>query len=154
MVFSCPVFYKGSMSAIWRNTLNYLEDTKHVSQKSVDCNFIVQNLQPFSLIEQPSFESLMQELQPNCVVKYCVVKDWSSYSTYEGEGEGGNEKNWIHRHHNWLLGEDVLLGLWHIGWIPTVLACAMNEIHSEYKTLGKIVRTTTDDGSSFFKTFC
>ncbi len=34
-----------------------------------------------------------------------------------------------------------------------VLACAMNDIHSEYEICEKIVRTTTDNGSNFIKAF-
>lgn len=48
-----------------------LEETKQVSQKCVDhavLNFIVQGLQPFSLVQQPAFQSLVQDLQPNCTV--------------------------------------------------------------------------------------
>lgn len=31
-------------------------------------SFIVQGLQPFALVEQPSFQTLVQDLQPNCTV--------------------------------------------------------------------------------------
>lgn len=48
-----------------------LEETKQVSQKSVNnavLNFIVQGLQPSSLVEQPAFQSLVTDLQPKCTI--------------------------------------------------------------------------------------
>ncbi|XP_048118088.1 uncharacterized protein LOC125306643 [Alosa alosa] len=48
-----------------------LRETRQVSQKTVDnsiLRFIVQGLQAFSLVEQQSFQTLVQDLQSNSVV--------------------------------------------------------------------------------------
>src|SRR4029434_10806961 len=45
-----------------------LGETKIVSQRNVYhavLNFVIQSLQPFSVVEQPSFQDLLQDLQPN-----------------------------------------------------------------------------------------
>ncbi|XP_058254518.1 uncharacterized protein LOC131359012 [Hemibagrus wyckioides] len=45
-----------------------LGETKLVTQKNVDhavLNFVTQSLQPFSVVEQPSFKAFLHDLQPN-----------------------------------------------------------------------------------------
>ena len=45
-----------------------LGETKIVSQRNVDhavLNFVIQSLQLFSVVEQPSCQDLLQDLQPN-----------------------------------------------------------------------------------------
>lgn len=45
-----------------------LQEAKQLSQKCVDnavFSFLVQGCQPFVLVEQPAFQSLVQDLQPN-----------------------------------------------------------------------------------------
>lgn len=45
-----------------------LGETKIVNQTKVDnvvINFVIQSLQPFTVVEQPAFHALVQELQPN-----------------------------------------------------------------------------------------
>uniref|UniRef100_A0A3B5PYQ3 HAT C-terminal dimerisation domain-containing protein n=1 Tax=Xiphophorus maculatus TaxID=8083 RepID=A0A3B5PYQ3_XIPMA len=40
----------------------------HKSVNKAVLNFIVHGLQPFSLVEQPAFQSLIRDLQPNCSI--------------------------------------------------------------------------------------
>ncbi len=45
-----------------------LGETKLVTQKNVDhavLNFVTQSLQPFNVVEQPSFKAFLHDLQPN-----------------------------------------------------------------------------------------
>lgn len=64
-----------------------LWNTKRVSQKSMKdaiINFVIQGLQPLSVVEQPGFKSLVHHLQPGGVVMPCgTVKNKVEKATQE-----------------------------------------------------------------------
>lgn len=56
-----------------------LGETKIVNQTKVDnvvINFVIQSLQPFTVLEQPAFNALVQELQPNSRVMSRTTLRW------------------------------------------------------------------------------
>lgn len=159
-----------------------LEQTKQISQKTVDnaiLNLIVQGLQPFALVEQPSFQSFVQSLQPNCSVMSRTtvrrkidnatavmknqVKEAMRHTAYIATTTDcwtARRRSFIGVTAHWLdpgtfQRLSVGLACKQLKGAHTfdVLAGALNDIHSEYEIRDKIVRTTTDNGSNFVKAF-
>ncbi|XP_048097169.1 uncharacterized protein LOC125293344 [Alosa alosa] len=159
-----------------------LGETKGVSQRNVDhavLNFVIQSLQPFSVVEQPSFQDLLQDLQPNAslmsrttlrrkideaaIVMKRNIKEamdkvdfiatttdcWSA----RRRGFLGVTAHWVDP--NSLERCSVALACKQLKGAHTfdVLANSLNEIHSEFGIQNKITRTTTDNGSNFLKAF-
>ncbi|RXN21849.1 zinc finger BED domain-containing 1-like protein [Labeo rohita] len=119
-----------------------LLEAKQVSQKTVDraiLRFIVQGLQSFSLVETPSFQDLIVELQPSSAVmsRTTVRRKIDSATTSQ-------ERN-----------EKAALACRQLRGSHTfdALAAVLTDIHAEYEISLKVVRTTTDNGSNFVKAF-
>lgn len=159
-----------------------LRETKLVTQKNVDhavLNSVTQSLQPFSVVDQPSFQAFLHELQPNAslmsrttlrrkmdVAALEINKNmkkaiseidfietttdcWSSRRT----GFIGVTGHWVDP--NSLERCSVALECRQLKGPHTfdVLACTLNDIHSEFGIQNKLVQTTTDNGSNFLKAF-
>lgn len=159
-----------------------LRETKLVTQKNVDhavLNFVTQSLQPFSVVDQPSFQAFLHELQPNASLMsrttlrrkmdeavlemkknlkkamsgidfIATTTDcWSS----RRRGFIGVTGHWVDP--NSLERCSVALACRQLKGSHTfyVLACTLNDIHSEFGIQNKVVRTTTDNGSNFLKAF-
>jgi len=159
-----------------------LEETKQVSQKSVDnavLNFIVQGLQPFSVVELPAFQSLVTDLQPKGTVmsrttvrrklhnatmlmkeKVKEAMRATSYIATTTDCWSARRRSFIGITAHWLdpssfKRHSAALACRQLKGSHTfdVLAGALNDIHLEYEIREKIVRTTTDNGSNFIKAF-
>lgn len=159
-----------------------LRETKLVTQKNVDhavLNFVIQSLQPFSVVDQPSFQAFLHELQPNASLMsrttlrrkmgeavlemkknlkkamsgidfIATTTDcWSS----RRRGFIGVTGHWLDP--NSLERCSVALACRQLKGSHTfdVLACTLNDIHSEFGIQNEVVRTTTDNGSNFLKAF-
>lgn len=159
-----------------------LEETKQISQKKVDnavLNFIVQGLQPFSLVELPAFQSLVKDLQPKStlmsrttvrrklanatgLMKEKIKEEMrkASYIATTTDCWSARRRSFIGITAHWLdphsfQRHSVALACRQLKGSHTfdVLAGALNDIHLEYEIREKIVRTTTDNGSNFLKAF-
>ncbi|KAI2645638.1 Zinc finger BED domain-containing protein 4 [Labeo rohita] len=107
-----------------------LGETKIVNQTKVDnvvINFVIQSLQPFTVLEQPAFNALVQELQPNSRVM--------SRTTLRRKVEEGVQE----------MNESLPTGC------SVALACRRIKGPHTFDVLG--IRTTTDNGSNFIKAF-
>lgn len=159
-----------------------LQETKQISQKTVDnavLNFIIQGLQPFSLVEVPAFQSLVTDLQPKCTVmsrttvrrklgsatlqmKEKIKEEMkkASYIATTTDCWSARRRSFLGITAHWLDSSSfkrhsVALACRQLKGSHTfdVLAGALNDIHLEYEIREKIVRTTTDNGSNFIKAF-
>ncbi|KAI7789260.1 hypothetical protein IRJ41_001648 [Triplophysa rosa] len=159
-----------------------LGETKIVTQKNVDhavLNFVTQSLQPFSLVDQPSFKAFLHDLQPNTSLmsrttlrrkmdeavlemKINMKKAMSEIDflatttdcwSSRRRGFIGVTAHWVDP--NSLERCSVALACRQLKGPHTfdVLACALNDIHAEFGIQNKVVRTTTDNGSNFLKAF-
>ncbi|KAL1246567.1 hypothetical protein QQF64_034612 [Cirrhinus molitorella] len=159
-----------------------LGETKIVNQTKVDnvvINFVIQSLQPFAVLEQPAFNALVQELQPNSRVmsrttlrrkveegvqemKRNIKQAMSSIEfiatttdcwSARRRGFIGVTAHWVDP--DSLKRCSVALACRRIKGPHTfdVLGSALNDIHCEFGIEKKIVRTTTDNGSNFIKAF-
>ncbi|XP_066560504.1 zinc finger BED domain-containing protein 4 [Amia ocellicauda] len=155
---------------------------KTVSQKKVNTlvfNFIVEDVQAFSLLEQPSFIKLIEGLQPgrtlmcqktllerigwafqsmkekvtatlNGVSSVCSTADiWSAH----GRNFFGVTCHWIDE--SSLERKSVALSCAPIQGSSTcdVIVAKLNEVHSTFSLQNKLRCTVTDNGSSFAKPF-
>ena len=153
-----------------------------MSQKTVDraiLHFIVQGLQPFSLVEKPSFQDLIVELQPSsAVMSRTTVRCKIDSATSKMKERLKNEMKkvpyiatttdcWTARRRSfigviahWLdpcsfERRSVALACRQLRGSHTfdALAAVLTDIHAEYEISQKVVRTTTDNGSNFVKAF-
>ncbi|XP_060742575.1 uncharacterized protein LOC132856807 isoform X2 [Tachysurus vachellii] len=155
---------------------------KQVPQSTVDklvINFICEGLQPFSVVEQPAFKTLINTLQPGATVmsrptvrlriqeaamhvKKAITARLSKvefvsttadcWSVRQGSYIGVT-CHWIEE--ETLERKSVALACKRLRGHHTfdILASSLDEIHSQYHIRDKIVRTTTDSGSNFLKAF-
>ena len=159
-----------------------LLETKQVSQNTVDqaiLRFIVQGLQPFSLVEKPSFQDLIVELQPRSAVmsRTTVRRKIDSATSKMKESLKNVMKEvpyiatttdcWTARRRSfigvtahWLdpcsfERRSAALACRQLRGSHTfdALAAVLTDIHAEYEISLKVVRTTTDNGSNFVKAF-
>ncbi len=159
-----------------------LLETKQVSQKTVDraiLRFIVQGLQSFSLVEKPSFQDLIVELQPSsAVMSHTTVRRKIDSATSKMKERLKNEMKkvpyiatntdcWTARRRSfigvtahWLdpcsfERRSAALACRQLRGSHTfdALAAVLTDIHAEYEISLKVVRTTTDNGSNFVKAF-
>ena len=159
-----------------------LWETKRVSQKSVDeaiMNFVIQGLHPLSIVQQQGFKTLVYYLQLDVVVmSRGTMKNKVEKATLEMKNNlkaARSEVEFIATTTDcWTAHRRSFLGVT-AHWIEpetmdrcsaalvckqlkgshtfSVLAGALNDIHTEYNIRDKIVRTTTDNGSNFIKAF-
>lgn len=159
-----------------------LGETNVVSQRHVDhavINFVIQSLQPFSVVEKPSFQELVRGLHPNATVMSRTTLrrkiDEASIEMKRNIKEHMEPISFIATTTDcWSARRRGFLGVT-AHWVDpnslercsVALACkklkgphtfdvlggALNEIHAEYGIQNKITRTTTDNGSNFLKAF-
>ncbi|KAK0150371.1 Zinc finger BED domain-containing protein 1 [Merluccius polli] len=156
--------------------------TKQVSQKTVDraiLRFIVQGLQSFSLVEKPSFQDLVVELQPSsAVMSRTTVRRKIDSATSKMKERLKNEMKkvpyiatttdcWTARRRSFIGVTAHWLDPCSFECRSAALACrqlrgshtfdalaaVLTDIHAEYEISLKVVRTTTDNGSNFVKAF-
>ncbi|KAL3992499.1 P2X purinoceptor 3 [Sarotherodon galilaeus] len=142
---------------------------KHVPQATVDklvINFICEGLQPFAVVEQPSFKELVTTLQPQAKVisrptvraRICEAADHMKMTLVAALDKvkfvatitdccSAHQKSYLGVTCHWI--EEELRG----SHTFDMLAGALEDIHCQYKIRGKDVRTTTDSGSNFVKAF-
>ncbi|XP_062305904.1 uncharacterized protein LOC134010055 [Osmerus eperlanus] len=160
-----------------------LLETKQVSQKTVDraiLRFIVQGLQPLSLLEKPSFQDLIVELQPrSAVMSRTTVRrkiDSATSKMKESLKKEMKKVPYIATTTNcWTARRRSFIGVT-AHWLDPcsferrsaalacrqlrgshtfdALAAVLTDIHAEYEISLKVVRTTTDNGSNFVNAFC
>jgi len=159
-----------------------LGETKLVTQRNVDLavlNFVIQSLQPFSVVDQPAFKALLHNLQPNSSLMSRTTlrrkMDDAAMEMKTNLKEAMKELDFIATTTDcWSARRRGFIGVT-AHWIDPislercsvalackqlkgshtfdVMACALNEIHSEFGIQNKVVRTTTDNGSNFIKAF-
>lgn len=141
--------------------------------------FVVEGLQPFSVVDLQAFKDLIQDLQPNATImsrptlRSSIAEATKSMkkkliaSMSEVEYIATTTDCWTTRRRSfigitahWLDPDSldrhsVALACRQLKGSHTfdVLAAALNDIHAEYQIRDKIVRTTTDNGSNFLKAF-
>ena len=153
----------------------------NASQKTVNSailEFICGACMPFSIVENPSFCSLIKTLQPNCTVptrktvkskldgiakttkeNLCKVFLHVSHVATTTDCWTSSAKSYIgvtvHWFDNHLKRQSAALACRRLrgSHSHTLLAKSLNEIHSEYGIRSKVCRTTTDNGSNFVKAF-
>lgn len=159
-----------------------LNEAPLVNQKSVDhavINFVVQSLQPFSVVDQPSFQDLLKNLKPNASMMsrttlrrriddaalkmkrnikeamstVDVIATTTDCWSTRRRGFLGVTAHWLDP--STLERCSVALACRQLKGSHTfdVLGNSLNEIHTEFGIQHKIVRTTTDSGSNFVKAF-
>ncbi|KAL0148838.1 hypothetical protein M9458_055847, partial [Cirrhinus mrigala] len=133
-----------------------LLEAKQVSQKTVDraiLRFIVQGLQSFSLVETPSFQDLIVELQLSSAVMSRTVRRKIDSATSKMKERLKNEMKKLDpcsfERRSAALACRQLRG----SHTFDALAAILTDIHAEYEISLKVVRTTTDNGSNFVKAF-
>ncbi len=155
---------------------------KHVPQAKVDklmINFICEGLHPFSLVEQPAFKELLRTLNPQCKVisrptlrtridgaanqlKKTLVSHFSkvSYVATTTDCWTAHQQSYLGVTAHWIDEETLerrsaALACQRLKGSHTfdVLAGALDDIHCQYRIRGKVVRTTTDNGTNFIKAF-
>lgn len=153
-----------------------------MSQKSVDdaiINFVIQGLQPLSVVEQQGFKTLVHHLQPQVsVMSRGTAKNKVEKATQEMKNNlkaamsevefiatttdcwTAHRRGFIGVTAHWIQPETLercsaALACKQLTGSHTfsVLAGALTDIHTEYNIREKIVRTTTDNGSNFIKAF-
>ncbi|KAK0139974.1 hypothetical protein N1851_023137 [Merluccius polli] len=140
-----------------------LVNTRTVSQRSIDkaiLKYVVQGLQPFHVVEQQPFRDFVKELQPNTKMisrlTLCSMIDDASLGMKKAVTEAMRGVDHIATTTDQNLKRcSAALACKQLRGSHTfdVLASALNDIHSEFEIRGKIVRTTTDNGSNFIKAF-
>ncbi|KAM9707891.1 E3 SUMO-protein ligase ZBED1-like isoform 2-T2 [Menidia menidia] len=142
-------------------------------------NYVVRGLQPFSIVEQEHFRDFVFDLVPNAKImsrntltsriedaaKQMKIKIIESMKTVNyiatttdcwsvrRRGFIGVTAHWLN--HDSLKRVSVALACKILRGSHTfdLLANTLNDIHTEFEIRGKIVRTTTDNGSNFIKAF-
>lgn len=153
-----------------------------MTQKSVDdaiINFVIQGLQPLSVVEQQGFKTLVHHLQPQVSVmsrgtaknkiekatqqmknilkaamsKVEFIATTTDCWTAHRRGFIGVTAHWMDP--ETLERRSAALACRQLTGSHTfsVLTGALTDIHTEYNIREKIVRTTTDYGSNFIKAF-
>ncbi|KAL7389461.1 hypothetical protein ABVT39_004275 [Epinephelus coioides] len=141
-------------------------------------NFVCEGNQPFSVVETPSFKTMIETLQPHTVMtrktlctriqeaakhkKSIIIKKLSAVNYVATTTDCWSARqrsylgvtcHWIDNtsleRHSAALACRLVKGL----HMFDVLAAALEEIHSEYHIREKVTRTTTDSGSNFLKDY-
>ncbi len=149
-----------------------------VSQGTVD-RLICEGHHPFSLVEKPAFKDFAAALNPQCKVlsrptiknriadaagqmKIKMISHLSNvnYVATTTDCWSAHQKSCIGVTCHWIDGEtferrSAVLACKRLRGSHTfdVLEGALDDIHCHYRIRGKVVRTTTDSGSNFVKTF-
>ncbi|XP_061089045.1 uncharacterized protein LOC133122842 isoform X1 [Conger conger] len=156
-----------------------LFDSKQTSIDKAVMKYVVQGLQPFSLVEQEPFIEFVRELQPNSSIisrpTLCSMIDIAAKEMKKRVTEAMRGVDHVATTTDcWSIRRQSFIGVT-AHWIDPEslnrcsaalaskqlrgsntfdeLASALNDIHSEFEIQGKIVGTTTDNGSNFFKEF-
>ena len=163
-------------------TSSFTVPSRRVTQATLNklvLNFVCQANQPFSVVEAPSFKTMIETLQPQCTVitrktlccriqeaaktlKSIVIKKLKAVNHVATTTDCWSARqrsylgvtcHWID--HNSLERHSAALACRRLKGSHTfdVLPAALEEIHSEYQIRDKITRTTTDSGSNFIKAF-
>lgn len=148
-----------------------------VSQRVIDkavVKYVVQGLQPFCVVEQEPFKDFVKELQPNAkIISWLTLrsmKDDASKAMKKAVTKAMRAVDHIATTDCWSTRRRSFIGVT-AHWLDPdsltrcsaalackqfrgshtfdVLASALNDIHSEFEIRGKILRTTTDNGSNF-----
>lgn len=156
--------------------------SKRVSQVTINkavIKYVIEGLQPFSVVNLQAFKDLIQDLQPNATIMSRptlrssiaeatkTMKKKVIAAMREVEYIATTTDCWTARRRSFMgvtahwLDPDSLdrhsaaLACRQLKGSHTfdVLAGALNDIHAEYQIRDKIVRTTTDNGSNFIKAF-
>lgn len=151
-------------------------------QRSIDkaiMKYVVRGLQPFNIVEQVAFRDFVLDLVPNSKImtritltsmiddaaKQMKIKIIEAMKTVDHIATttdcwSARRRSFIGVTAHWLDPESlkrcsVALACKRLRGSHTfdLLANALNDIHAEYDIRGKIVRTTTDNGSNFIKAF-
>ena len=159
-----------------------LVNTRTVSQKSIEkaiVKYVVQGLQPFTVVEQEPFKNFVTALQPSAKIMTCKTlrsminnasKGMKKVVTEAMRGVdhiatttdcwSARRRSFIGVTAHWIDPQSLkrcsaALACKQLRGSHTfdVLANALNDIHSEFEIRGKIVKTTTDNGSNFIKAF-
>ena len=153
-----------------------------VSQAKVDdllIGFVTEGLMPFSVVEMPCFQRLVKGLQPNRSVmcRASVTKRINEKASLVKKNVQDAMKKVKHVATTtdcWTAHRRSYIGVT-AHWIDDktldrvsaslaccrlkgrhtydVLAAKLEEIHTDYEIVSKIVKTTTDNGSNFVKAF-
>lgn len=155
---------------------------KRVPQGTVDklvLNFICEGLQPFAVVDQPSFKELVTTLQPQAkVISRTTVRarignaadqlkktmiaelDKVKFVATTTDCWSAHQKSYLGVTCHWIEEKSLerrsaALACKRLRGSHTfdMLAGALDDIHCQYKIRGKVVRTTTDSGSNFIKAF-
>ncbi|XP_052463040.1 uncharacterized protein LOC128020264 [Carassius gibelio] len=141
-------------------------------------NFVCEANQPFSVVEKPSFKTLIETLQPHTIMtrktlctriqeaakhkKSILIKKLSAvnYVATTTDCWSARQRSYLGVTCHWidntsLERHSAALACRRLKGSHTfdVLAAALEEIHSEYHIREKVTRTTTDSGSNFLKAF-
>ena len=164
------------------NIISSLTSPQRVTQTALDkllVNFVCEAGQPFSVVEKPSFKRMIETLQPQCTVmtrktlcsriqaaassmKSIIIKKLSAVNHVATTTDcwSARQRSYLGVTCHWidqttLERQSAALACKRLRGSHTfdVLACALEEIHSEYKIREKVTRTTTDSGSNFLKAF-
>ena len=160
--------------------LNFNPENKasQITVNSAILEFICGACMPFSIVENPSFCSLIKTLQPNCTVptrktiksklddmakttKENLCKEFLQVThvatttdcwTSSAKSCIGVTVHWFDKD---LKRQSAALACRRLRGSHShdLLAKSLNEIHSEYGIRSKVCRTTTDNGSNFLKAF-
>ncbi|KAG1952333.1 zinc finger BED domain-containing protein [Pimephales promelas] len=159
-----------------------MSTSKRVSQVNINkavMKFVVEGLQPFSVVDLQAFKDLIQDLQPNATImsrptlrssiaeatksmkkKLIAAMSEVEYIATTTDCRTTRRRSFIGITAHWLDPDSldrhsVALACRQLKCSHTfeVLAAALNDIHAEYQIRDKIVRTTTDNGSNFLKAF-
>ncbi|KAG1924762.1 zinc finger BED domain-containing protein, partial [Pimephales promelas] len=155
---------------------------KQVSQATLDklvINFICEGLQPFSVVEQPAFKTMINTLHPSATlmsrptvllriqeaamhVRKAITAKLRNVEFVSTTTDcwSVRQRSYIGFTAHWIDNETLerksaALACKRLRGHHTfdVLASALDDIHSQYHIRDKIVRTTTDSGSNFLKAF-
>ncbi|XDV53656.1 hypothetical protein PO909_022103 [Leuciscus waleckii] len=155
--------------------------SRGVSQAILDklvINFICEGLQPFSVVEQPAFKTLIKCLHPSATLMSrptvrLRIQEAAKHVRKAITAKLRNVEFVSTTTDCWSVRQRSYIGLT-AHWIDEtldrksaalacerlrgrhtfyVLASALDDIHSQYHIRDKIVRTTTDSGSNFLKAF-
>ena len=157
---------------------NQANNANQITVNSAILEFVCGACMPFSIVENPSFCSLIKTLQPNCTVptrktvklkldsmakttKENLCKEFLNVThvatttdcwTSSAKSYIGVTAHWFSRD---LRRQSAALACRRLrGSHPhALLANSLNEIHSEYGIRSKVCRMTTDNGSNFVKAF-
>lgn len=154
---------------------------RRVTQATLDklmLNFVCEANQPFSVVETPSFKTMIETLQPHTVMtrktlctrikeaakhkKSIIIKKLSAvnYVATTTDCWSARQRSYLGVTCHWidntsLERHSAALACRRLKGSHTfdILAAALEEIHSEYHIREKVTRTTTDSGSNFLKAF-